>query len=195
MTNLFRAALCATLAILVTGCSSSPKVSFYTLTAVAPQSAASPMTAVVLVGPSILPREVQRSQIITRPEPSSIKINETHRWAGSLELIFDRTVAENLERLLPSERVTAYPVKTPSPIDYRVIVDLRQFDGEQGEAVTLRGAYAILSNNSEAVAEESFEITQPTEGGGFREFVEAHNAAIAQLSAQIAARMPRQPGD
>jgi len=191
MKKIYLTALWSILLLLAAGCSGSPKVSFYTLAPVAQESDSSPLDSHILIGPSNLPREVQRSQVISRPAPTEIKINESKRWAGALELVFDRTIADNLEKLLPTDRVVAYPAETRQPASYRIPIDVRQFDGEPGETVNLRGAFSVVDSEGSVIADGVFDISQPTDDSSFDAFIEAHSAAVGALSEQIAAAIPR----
>ena len=174
-------------ALCVAACASSPTTDFYTLTAVSPVATTAPVGFAVVVGPTELPRALQRSQIITRSSPDRIEVNETERWAGSLPFDLNRVVAGNLERSLPVKRVVAYPAIPRVGIDYRVLLEIRQFDGQLGDAVALRGSWTIVSGNEELLAVDSFDISQPIEGDSFEALVAAHSAALGQLSEAIKA--------
>jgi uncharacterized lipoprotein YmbA len=180
------------LAVLFIGCS-SPKVKFYTLSPTAVNALATDKQLAIAIGPTEFPRELMRKQIVTRSSANQIKVNQTHVWSASLQLDFDRTLADNVGTLLDSERVVPYPAQPRFTIDYRVLLDVRQFDGGLGDAVTLRGNWTAIDGAGDVVTVQNFSINQPTDGGSYEDLVAAHSAAIGSLSAEIANALIAQP--
>lgn len=179
--------LCAT--AIVSGCMGrSPRPAFYTLTPIAaerPANNASPLA--LAVGPAQLPRILDRTQIVTRASAHRLEISEFQRWGGPLDRELLRVLGENLGRLLGTDRVSVYPAAPPFPVDYRVTLEVQQFDGVPGEAVTLRSRWMILDPGADtAVSVGQFELRQPTEGRDYEALVAAHSAAVAALSRTIA---------
>ena len=167
------------------GCASSPKTDFFTLTAVSPTSSAERAGIIVVVGPSEIPRELQRSQLVTRISPTELRLHETARWAGSLNYDVNKILADNLEQLLPVKRVVAYPATPRLPIDYRALVEIRQMDGQLGESITLRGSWTIVTGTEQLVAVDSFNYAVPTDGDGFDALVAAQSTALGRLSESL----------
>jgi uncharacterized lipoprotein YmbA len=180
------------LAILFIGCS-SPKVKFYTLSPTAVNALDTDKQLAIAIGPTEFPRELIRKQIVTRSSANQIKVNQTHVWSASLQLDFDRTLADNVATLLGSERVVPYPAQPRFAIDYRVLLDVRQFDGGLGDAVTLRGNWTAIDGAGDVVTVQKFSINQPTDGGSYDALVAAHSAAIGALSEQIANALIARP--
>lgn len=184
--KLVRQVLIVSTMAFLAGCAGSSAVSFYTLSPVEEVSSSTQLKLAIAVGPSELPRELQRNQVVTRTSANVLRINEAHRWAGSLSIGFDRTIADNLERMLPVERVVAYPVQPRGEIDYRVVIDVREFTGAPGETVVLRGAWSLVDGSGQLVRTAAFSFSQPATGEGIEGLVAAHSAAIGELSQQIA---------
>lgn len=82
--------------------------------------------------------------------------------------------------------MVAYPAQPRFAIDYRVIIDVQQFDGRRGDSVTLRGSWTAVDGAGDMVTIQNFSISQPTDGGSYDALVGAHSAAIGTLSTQIA---------
>ncbi len=181
------------LTLLIAGCAGSPKVSFYTLSPTAVDALNTDKQLAIAIGPTEFPRELMRKQIVTRSSANQIKINQTHVWSASLQLDFDRTLADNVGTLLNSERVVPYPAQPRFAIDYRVVLDVRQFDGSLGDAVTLRGNWTAIDGAGDVVTVQNFAIKQPTDGRNFDALVAAHSAAIGALGVQIANALIAQP--
>jgi uncharacterized lipoprotein YmbA len=195
-----RDSLCArTLAVLlsmllVSGCATTSRpVDFYTLSpaivAGAPGSPAANCRDVVIgIGPVLWPRYIDRPQIVTRLSPNRISFDEFHRWAGPLEEDFERVLIDNLSRLLQTDYVIKSPGKLPYKPRYRVQIQINQFDGQPGDAVTLKAAWSLVdqSGDKEPALQESL-IYQTTAGEGYEAMVAAASEAVAELSRRIAA--------
>ena len=136
------------------------------------------------------PSYLDRPQIVTRLSPNRISFDEFHRWAGPLEEDFQRVLAENLSKRLQTDYVIKYSGKLRNKIRYRVQMQIDQFDGQPGDAVTLKAAWSVIDENSsaEAALRES-SIRAPMAGEGYEAMVVAASAAVAELSRQIAAEL------
>ena len=86
---------------------------FYVLTPVAATGVAAASTQgsglIVSVGPVTLPSYLNRPQIVTRLAGGEVDLAEFDRWAEILIEAVPRVLAEDLGRLLGSDRVEAYP--------------------------------------------------------------------------------------
>lgn len=178
-------------AILLTGCigGRSPAVQFYNLSPMVTASGApgaDPGPAIA-VGPVIFPRSLRRSQVVIRTGPNSVELDEFHRWAGSLESDFLDALGSNLGALLSTDRVAVYPSEARFPLDYRVVLDVDRFDGSPGGTLVLSVRWTIsASDAAEAAIVKQSTIEQPVTGDTVDALVQAHDAAVAQLSRQIA---------
>lgn len=187
-----RHSLLLLLAAVLAGCvSRSPAPSLYQLTALAPQTATAGAAALALaIGPAQLPRVLERSQILRRASDHRLEQSEFERWAGPLDRELLRVLGDNLARLLGTERISVYPATPPFPVDYRVTLEVQQFDGVLGEAVTLRARWMLLGGeHGRAVAVRQFERRQEVHGRDYEAFVRAHSEALAALGEAIAATL------
>jgi uncharacterized protein len=168
----------------------SPAVEYWTLAAMAPAPAEwNEEAPSVAIGPVELPRYLDRPQLLIRHDPARVAPAGGHRWAGPLDEEFGRTLATNLGRTLGSRRVSAYPVQPPYEVDYRIRVDVERFDGRPGGSLALSARWVILpaaGGQVLAVGHSSIELPA---GQGFASFVGAHATALAELAAQIDARL------
>lgn len=177
-------------AVLLTGCigGRSPTVQFYNLNATETGSAletgAGPAIA---VGPVIFPRSLRRSQIVIRTGPNTVELDEFNRWAGSLESDFLDTLGANLGALMATDRVAVYPAEARFPLDYRVVLDIDQFDGAPGGQLTLRARWAVSAGETgESLVVRQSSMVEPVAGDTVDALVRAHDAAVAKLSREIA---------
>jgi uncharacterized lipoprotein YmbA len=181
--------------LLVSACATTSRpVDFYTLSPAISEAAEAPPAncrdVVIGIGPVLWPRYLDRPQIVTRLSPNRISFDEFHRWAGPLEEDFQRVLSDDLSKLLQTDYVIKYPGKLGYKPRYRVQIHIDQFDGQPGDAVTLKAAWSIIEEYSgNEVAPREATLRVPTVGEGYEAMVVAASAAVAELSQQIASEL------
>ena len=179
--------------VLLVGCrSSTSPVEFYTLAPLATPEEADRMGApgknlAIGVGPLNLPKIIDRPQIVTRVGPNKINVDEFHRWAGSVYEDFLRALTINLSTLIPSSMVVPYPWEDYFDPDYRVYLEVRQFDGRLGQYAQLDITWTITGREPRdllLVRKSLIKENAPSED--FDALVAAQSRILATLSRQIA---------
>jgi len=195
-----RAGLAAPLLVaLAIGCfGASPQPDFYTLSAASgaaggPALASRPDLGLV-VGPIDFPRYLDRPEIVRRDGSHQLILADDHRWGGSLRTDILRVVADDLGRLLGTARVAIYPAEPRFPTAFRVLLDVREFEGIAGGTIVLRVRWTIAkADDGRALAVEESRIEQPVASTSFEDLVAAESAALGTLNRQIAERMAALP--
>ena len=181
------------LACTLAGCGHSPTVQFYSLHPSPASSPGAPLNLALAIGPAQFPRALARSQIVTRAGGSRVTVDEYHVWSAPLEYEFLRVLGDNIARDIQSDRIAVYPKEAAFKVDYRVTLDVLQFDGVPGDSVTLRAHWAIAPANGDALAVGSFEQTEPahaaTEADNYDALVASHSALIGELGTAITAKL------
>jgi uncharacterized lipoprotein YmbA len=181
------------LAMALTACGHSPTVQFYSLHPSAAHSTGAPLDLALAIGPAQFPRALARSQIVTRAGGSRVNVDEYHVWSAPLEYEFLRVLGDNIASDIPSDRIAVYPKEAAFKVDYRVTLDVLQFDGVPGDSVTLRARWAIAPATGDALAVGSFEQTEPAhaaaEADSYDALVSAHSALIGDLASAITAKV------
>ncbi|MBL0713045.1 MAG: membrane integrity-associated transporter subunit PqiC [Desulfosarcina sp.] len=176
----------------------TPLTTYYTLSPIETASPGAGQTVAgddvnIGIGPVTFPDELDRQRIVTRSGRNRIEINEFHRWGGSLEHNFVRVLTENLSLLLNSNRVMALPWERHFNPDYRVVMDVRRFDGRLGEFASLNATWMILKKGSDqplVIRQTIVQETIATEG--YEPLVAAQSAAAATISREIAKELKKQ---
>jgi uncharacterized lipoprotein YmbA len=180
----------AACALLLMSCSHSPSVQFYSLTPSAASTSADPLDLSLSIGPAQFPRALARSQIVTRAGGNQVKVDQYHVWSAPLEYEFLRVLGDNIAADVQSDRIAVYPATPAFQVDYRILLDVVQFDGVPGDSVTLRVRWAVAPPMGEAVAVGTFEKVQPTAGDdSYNALVAAHSAAIGELARTLTAKL------
>jgi uncharacterized protein len=172
------------------GCGSSPKQTYYTLSADAAVNGAIPASGEsaysIAVGSITLPEVVDRPQFVLRAGPNEVTFVELHRWAGPLKSEIPRIVADNLAADLNVKRVTAYPQNAGENADYRVLIDIQRFDSTLGESVTIDALWTVKRTSDGALRTGRSTARESSSGGTYEAVVAAHSRALATISREIA---------
>jgi uncharacterized lipoprotein YmbA len=180
------------LALASAGClGRSPRPEFYRLSSTA--AGGTPVVSLpelgLAVGAIEFPRYLDRPEMVAGDGANRLVLSDGPRWGGSLRSEVQRVLADDLATLLGTSRVAVYPVEPRFPINYRVLLDVRAFEGVPGEAVTLRARWIVAGPDGRALAVEESAIQQPAASGSWDDYAAAHSAALGALTRQIAEKI------
>jgi len=181
------------------GCAGSPSSRFYTLTSLKSSGAKTDSTSaeqgpIVAIGPVVIPDYLYRPQIVTRSDGNEIRLNETERWAGSLQEDVSRVLVENLSILLAGDHVVVLrweqAVLYHFPIKYRIGVEFVRFEGTVGGTVDLRTRYTVYGRDGkEMLSIRESTIREPVGGPDYEALTAAMSRSVAAVSKEITAAL------
>lgn len=176
-------------ALLLAACGSTPRESFYTLSAPPPVEAAGPVTLTITVGPVTVPEAVDRTPMVVRTGPNQVDIADLHRWAEPLKASIPRVLAAHLARELPGARVSASRQASGGDSDYRVVVDVTRFESSFAEGASVEAAWTVTGKGKtlrgRTVAREA---ASPGDHAGI---AAAHSRALEKLAKDLGAALRR----
>jgi uncharacterized lipoprotein YmbA len=171
----------------LTGCGSSPKANFYTLSSGVPApQAASGATFTVAIGMVTIPDIVDRPQIVSRSGANQVTLDEFARWAEPLQREIPRVIADNLTRELNGALVSTYPQSANVSADCKVLLEVQRFDSAPGDAATVEVLWTVRPAKGDAKSGRSV-VREAAGGAGYDALVAAHSRALASVSRDIAA--------
>jgi uncharacterized protein len=133
------------LSLALGSCSSTPPTRFYVLSAIAvPPPAVTGKAPAIGIGPITLPQYLNRPQIVTRISGNQLAVAEFDQWGGDLNDNLTRTLAANLSSLLETDRVSLFPWKDETPIDYQVTIDVEHFEQDVDGSSLLTAYWSIV---------------------------------------------------
>jgi len=139
------------------------------------------------LGPLDLPAYLDRPQIVTRVNPSELKLAELDNWAEPLKDNVTRVLAENISRLFCTEAVVIFPWKKSSHIDFQIDIKIIWMDGKLGEKANLVTQWAIIDASGKSVLlRNKSKYTEPVTEATYSALVAAHSRLIATFSHDIA---------
>jgi uncharacterized lipoprotein YmbA len=179
--------------VVLGGCAgTSPPSNFYVLSSL-PESAAGTQSdtdeskIAIGIGPIKLPEYLDRSQIITRISPNELRVAAFDRWAENLKSSFPRILMENLATLLNTDQVVLYPWRNSATVKYQVIVDVVQFDAENGGDAVLIARWTLLEGIGEKVLHRKKSIYKKhLPSDDYQSIVSAQSQTVIEFSREIA---------
>lgn len=183
------------LAFVLTACSRSPRVTFYTLEPATRVETAAIVTAApaVSVGPVTLPEVVDRPQLVVRVAANRVEILESHRWAEPLKSEIPRLIAENLRSLLGTSRVSSHLQNAGLAADYRVLVDIQRFESSPGEAVIVEAGWSLRRATGGTPKNGRSLVREPVDAIGYDPLVAAYGRALLAVSRDLAEAIRAEP--
>ncbi|MGD0116882.1 MAG: PqiC family protein [Candidatus Binatus sp.] len=175
----------ALVAMAAAGCSTAPS-RFYSLSSTATADG-TPATAVsVLVGPVTIPAAVDQPEFVVQVAANRVDVDEFNRWVAPLGDGIARAVAGDLVVLLGTPQVATQQLANFNP-DYRVTIDVQQFESIQGNAAVIQAVWTVRRTSNGETRSGRTDAREPVQGQGFDALAAAHSQAIARVSADIAA--------
>jgi uncharacterized lipoprotein YmbA len=179
---------------ILTGCrSATSPIEFYALTPLIGAPEADKAAGLggdgvaVGVGPLQMPKIIDRPQIVSRTGLNRINVDEFHRWAGSIYEDFLTVLAMNLSSLLKTNLVAAYPWEDYFDPDYRVYMEVNQFDGRLGEYALLNITWTITGRQpSDILRVQNSVIKEAVQSADYEDLVAAESRILAALSREMA---------
>lgn len=188
---MMRSALVA-LAVLVlaaTGCSRSPRPTFYTLMPVqtaAEAPAADTAAPSVAVGPVSLPEMVDRPQLVVREGANRVEVLEMQRWAEPLKTSIPNYLARELGVRLGSSRVASYQQFSGRGADYRMLVDILRFESLPEDSVTVEANWVLRRSGLGASRTGHCLVREKILGAGYEAVVAAYGRALSGVADELA---------
>jgi uncharacterized lipoprotein YmbA len=176
--------------LLITGCGSTPKESFYTLSS-APPVESSTSAVSIHVATVSLPDAVDRTPMVIRTGPNNVEIEDFHRWAEPLNTAIPRVLAANLSQLVGGARASSGR-QGGSPADYRVNVEIARFESSFAEGATIEATWSVTGTSGAPMRGRTL-ARVPSASGDHAGIASAHSRALDQLAREIAATISPAP--
>jgi hypothetical protein len=148
---------------------------------------ASPTSQIaVVVGPVAVPSVVDRPQIVVTTGANQVTVDDFNRWASSVQDNLARVVAEDLAALLGTQRVTLFQSSLGADVDYRVQIEVRNFESAPGKYAALDAVWTVRRLKDRKTETGRTTVREQVDGEGFEALAAAHSRGIAKMSREIA---------
>jgi uncharacterized protein len=145
-----------------------------------------PAVPVFGIGPVQMPEYLDRLEIIRRAGATRLEVAAVDRWAAPLDVLFTRTLAEDLRAAVPAREVLEWPWPVGAAPAWSVSVEVRRFEGHPDGNAVLEARWSL--RNGDVLAHRG--VTRARERIATSEVaatVEALSKAIGVLASDIAA--------
>jgi hypothetical protein len=180
-----RTALLLGIALALSACGSTGgKERFYTLNAPEPPAAAENAPSVAVTSVTV-PDLVDRPQIVVRAGPNQVGMSEQARWAEPLRGAIARVVSANVAAAMNGKVAP----QRGDP-DYRITLDVQRFESTLGDSVLIDAVWSVTPKSGERKVGRT--VAREKAGGpDYDRLAAAHSAALAAVSKEIAAAVPK----
>ncbi|MFH0944029.1 MAG: PqiC family protein [Planctomycetota bacterium] len=138
------------------------------------------------LGSVVIPRYLDRPQLVTRLEGNQVRLEVFHQWAEPLQSNLERVLADDLLVLTGAKRVLRAPYRHPSEIDLRIGVEIIRFEGtEQGDCM-LSAEWVISGKGDEALRRRRSRFTGRASGEGIPAVVACLSGLLGELGRAVA---------
>jgi uncharacterized protein len=143
---------------LLTGCGSSPKTNFYTLSVIPGKTGAESVSSPVQLAAVHIPSSLDRQQMVSMTSANRVQISETNRWLGAFDEMARNVLAQDLAARLPKGKVILPQAPAPAGTA-TLVVTIAQFGPGANGSVKLSGSWALLRYNSGVpILERDFQL-------------------------------------
>lgn len=182
--------ICVLLTSWLASCSSTPSSRLYLLEPMVAQPSKTLSGLTIAVARVTLPEYLKRDEILSREQQFRVTAAGFDRWAEPLDFNIGSVLAENLARLIPTDRVFAYPWDTMLKADYNVRLRILDFSISPDARIVLNTSWIIFdgSNIPLKVGKTGYRVALGDDDGDGNVIgtVGAMSHAVEQLSRDIA---------
>ena len=141
------------------------------------------------LSPIEFPIYLDRPQIVSRNRDNVIQIAAHDRWAEPLQDNLTRTLKENLFKQLSRVQISSAPWNQTADSAFIIKLIVNRFDGiiAQQTDVDIRWSLYDTQTNQELISQQH--LAKLPINGGYQGLVDGLNAALAELSEEIAAAL------
>lgn len=176
--------------LLLTACGGrTPPAKFYTLQPVeqTAMDKALPRDVALAIGPVAIPAENDRPEIVTREANNEVSFSEYHRWAGPLRSDIASVIAQNVAKLLDTERVAPFTRENIFHPTHRVVININRYDSRPAKEFLIDATWSIkdLKDNKLLLIKNTI-IRETLASAKYEELVATQSKALAALSTIMA---------
>jgi len=175
---------------LLAACQSSPPTHYFALSEIAPTAPHVNLTAQIPIRVErvTLPGELDRLELVRHSSSNRLQIATFDLWAGPLEDMVRRVVADDLAARLPAGTMASVNEPAVGDPRRRLYVDVQDFAGDERGAVTLRALWLLQTPNA-ASERGTAEVAVQANDATVDALAAAMSRALASFTDQIAAAL------
>lgn len=181
--------------MLLMGCASSQPTRFFVLSAVvsSPEGPVQPCrndtVTTIGINPVVVPRYLDRPQIMTKAGDNEYRLSELNVWAEPLQDNITRVIARNLDSI-PCTEIVTIPRTGSQQLRYRLTGEILRLEGAPGGRAVLEARWSITDEGSKKViVSKTSTYSEQTPSGDHGALVHAYNRMLESFSREISASL------
>ena len=140
-----------------------------------------------------VPQYLDRQDIMVRTDEFELKPLPNAQWAEDLTTTASRTLAEDLDRLLPAYDIVPGPARSDAPVSYRLEVSLSHFELNSPNQVVIAGRWVIADEGAgKERASRNFHNSAFLGTSDPKSIVATMSGLLGGVSTEIATELQRQ---
>ena len=176
------------LALSLTACGSSPRNTYYLLTATGSHSA-SGETPSLGIGPVEIPEYLNRNGLVYSRQNNQLQISSQERWAEPLEDGISRVLGMNLASLLNTQNLRYFPWNPQRAPDYGIKITVLTLDANDRQATLVAEWLLYRPDTTATISRRISQLQQDLPSGKLEpaQLAPTYSNLLYQLSEIIAA--------
>lgn len=175
--------------LVLAACGAAEPTRFYLLSPEPGAAAAVPSGPVVFVDQATIAPYLDRAQLVSRIAPDQVAFDDLRTWAEPVTAMITRFLVDELGTRFGPDRVLETPARRDLQPDYRLLIDVLRFDGDQAGLMVVDARWTLLAGSEERLVATGRErIAQPAdEPASWDARVAALGRALEELGQRLAA--------
>lgn len=143
------------------------------------------------LGPIAIPKYLDRLQIVSRDSSNQLQLAEFHQWAEPLTDTLTRELYRSLAARHPDLSFYPYPWNAFGEVDYRLVIDFIQFDGDMNDSVWLEARWVLIRDDNRHIVLDGYQrINQKLEGSGYAAIATALSQSLELFLVELSKTLP-----
>ncbi|MCK5360397.1 MAG: membrane integrity-associated transporter subunit PqiC [Gammaproteobacteria bacterium] len=183
------------LLLAIAACGKTPAARFYTLNPISSMDVDSQKRItgrhIISIGPVKVAAYLDRSEIVTRTNPTHLELAGFDRWAEPFEEIVASTLAENISSLIP----TVFAITDVWPeanVEYHLLVKIKKFESDKNGNISLDADWGLMKHSTRKMS-TVYESNIVTSGSStdYDAITKNMSLALAKLSKEVVAEIKK----
>jgi uncharacterized lipoprotein YmbA len=171
----------------VAGCrSSSPHHYLLAPQADSKAGAKSPASRLAIgIGPVVFPEHLNRTQLVRRLGGAEVQVLDLHRWAEPVQASFAAAVAENVARVVGTDRIMIYPWEGGGVPDINLYVRVLRFEFTADGSVFVSMVWSLTDRAGTPLILRHASYEGKATTGSIADVVKALSLAVSSFSRDV----------
>ena len=142
-----------------------------------------------------LPGTLDREAVVRADSAESLDVSSADRWAGPLQGMIQRVIAQDLRRRLPGQQVLLPGDAPPASGATGLSLNIQYFAGDAAGEVSLQADWTVTSRSGSSLLTRTNMVDTQAASPAVADVVTAMSRALGAFADPIAAKLRHCPGE